>query len=175
MIFIGGIHGAGKSTLCNKVKNDFAIDSFTASQLIREVSGDMAGKNKLVKDVDDNQAKLIQQLKKYSEKGHFILDGHFTLLNKKKNIEKIPVNVFQQMNPSHMFLIDTQPQTILERLQQRDSKTYNITLINRMRAEEIQHAKTISEELNIPLYIIDGKDYSKMKTTVSSIISFESE
>ncbi|MDD2781483.1 AAA family ATPase [Sulfuricurvum sp.] len=171
VIFMGGIHGVGKSTLCKKLQNDFNILSMTASQLIKEVSEKEEGKNKFVKNIDTNQHKLIKQIKKYTLDGYFILDGHFTLLDKKRNIKKIEANVFRQMNLHLMILIDLEPEIIVNRLKQRDNIVYDIDLIRQMRDEEILHAKSISQELGIPLYIIESNKYENLKEIFSSIIS----
>lgn len=36
MIFVGGIHGVGKSFFCDAVKNKLGLNSYSASQLIAD-------------------------------------------------------------------------------------------------------------------------------------------
>ncbi|WP_373033631.1 AAA family ATPase [Sulfurovum sp.] len=170
VIFVGGMHGVGKSTMCDKLKIDIGVDVLTASKLIKNTKSEIETKNKIVKSIKDNQIILLQQLKSYTKKSSFLLDGHFTLLNKKKEIEKISINVFRQMNLSTVILINEKKETIMERLQKRDSKTYNIDLIELMRKEEIEHAKNVANELQIPLYVLESHEYLKLKTIVSAAI-----
>jgi adenylate kinase len=61
IIFIGGIHGVGKGTLCRKVCNDLNLRHLIASEVLKweEIS---EKKNKLVKDFTLTQNRLITSL-----------------------------------------------------------------------------------------------------------------
>lgn len=62
IIFIGGIHGVGKGTLCEKVCNKLNIKHLSASEVLKweEIS---EKENKLVKDFTLTQNRLITNLK----------------------------------------------------------------------------------------------------------------
>lgn len=170
IIFVGGIHGVGKSTICANLKNDLSIDSLTASQLIRREKKALINQNKLVNDSLDNQIRLIKQLKEESSHKRLLLDGHLTLINKKHEVEDIPLSIFQQINPSHIVLITSSTESIIERLKKRDNKTYDFYLIDSMSKREKKQAERISKALNIPLYIFSSNDYVKIKSTLSTIL-----
>jgi len=170
VIFVGGIHGAGKSTVCARIQDDLSIESITASQLIKRESKVFNTQNKSVDNALENQIKLIKQLKQEASGKRIVLDGHLTLINKKHDIESIPLSVFRQINPSHILLITATAEAILNRLHARDNKIYDVNLIQTMCKKEEEHAEYISKALNIPLFIFTSDDYSKIKDIFSSIL-----
>lgn len=83
IIFIGGIHGVGKSTVCQQICNKCNIEYLSASKLIKwsELSEDT--KNKKVENLSFTQDRLVVGLRNaVQENKTYILDGHYCLLNK---------------------------------------------------------------------------------------------
>ena len=72
-----------------------------------------------------------------------MLDGHFCLLKKDNSIERVPLKVFQQINPLAVIIVKEKSEVIRERLQKRDGRTYNISQIEMMQKEEIESAKDL--------------------------------
>jgi adenylate kinase len=129
IIFIGGIHGSGKGTICETLKNKLEIVHLTASEVLKwdELSSQ---KEKLVNDINETQNRLITNLKKIVEENKtYLLDGHYCLLNRDGIPEKISLQTFKDINPNKLILVIANPQTIKERLENRDTKTYDIRLI----------------------------------------------
>ena len=94
IIFIGGIHGVGKGTLCEKICNEFNLSHLSASEVLKweEIS---EKENKLVKDFTLTQNRLITNLKQIvNENEKYILDGHYCLLNKENFPKKIDFDTF---------------------------------------------------------------------------------
>lgn len=60
MIFISGVHGAGRSYFCDMVKATTGIESYSASTLIAQRKHSGFAKDKLIPDIDDNQQYLLQ-------------------------------------------------------------------------------------------------------------------
>ena len=81
-----------------------------------------------------------------------MLDGHFCLLKKDNSIERVPLKVFQQINPLAVTIVKEKSEVIRERLQKRDGRTYNISQIEMMQKEEIESAKDLCTHLNIQLF-----------------------
>ena len=55
IIFIGGIHGVGKTSLCVRLTDSKGINNFSASQLIKMLKTDYSDdKNKGVKNISNN-------------------------------------------------------------------------------------------------------------------------
>ena len=86
VIFISGVYGVGKSTLCSKLSSMTGIPAFSAGDLISEINGEVYGRNKVVKDAKSNQDILISavdtKLKEYSR---FLLAGHFCIVDRYNN------------------------------------------------------------------------------------------
>jgi adenylate kinase len=59
IIFIGGVHGVGKTFLCNTVREELDIDHYSASDLIKKVKNVKFPTNKHIKGIGGNQNALI--------------------------------------------------------------------------------------------------------------------
>ena len=82
LIFISGIHGAGKTFFTEKVKERCEITTYTASKLIADFKKCVFDSNKRVDNIFDNQQILLAALKEMSTTDkEFLLDGHFCLLD----------------------------------------------------------------------------------------------
>ena len=153
-VFLGGIHGVGKSTLCDSTFGPAGYHCVTASSLIRlyKMHSDHG---KLVDDIPDNQSALIKQLQ--TEKGarsHLLLDGHFCLLNREGVVEPIELEVFKEMSPSALVLVKCDPEVVATRLINRDDKDWSPEMLGNFQDKEEAHAERIAEALGISLTII---------------------
>jgi len=158
LIFFAGIHGVGKSTFCNKLKKDIGLNNFSTSELIKQGEGNIYIQ-KEVKNIQTNQDILLEALKTLSEENLFLLDGHFCLLKPNQKIEKIPVDIFQKINPKEIILLETSAEQIVKRLFSRDKIHYKISIIKSLLVQEREHALHISKTLHIPLRVITSKEY----------------
>lgn len=68
------------------------------------------------------------------------------------SIERVPLKVFQQINPLAVIIVKEKSEVIRERLQKRDGRTYNISQIETMQKEEIESAKDLCTHLKIQLF-----------------------
>ncbi|WP_428743498.1 ATP-binding protein [Tenacibaculum sp.] len=158
IIFIGGIHGVGKGTVCKELVQKLNFEHLSASEVLRwdEISN---LKNKKVQNFNTTQDRLLTNLKKIVKPNKkYLLDGHFVLLNSHGEPEKINESTFFGIDPESIILLTCEPKLILERLQQRDQSKYKLNVLEKMQQMEIEHANYISKKLNIPLFInSDGK------------------
>lgn len=154
IFFLGGIHGVGKGTLCKSFSSRLNIECLTASKLINWAELNEDHINKRVSNIGSTQERLIVALNSYcEEKRTYLLDGHFCLLDKNNEPTKVPEEVFIEINPEVLLLLTAPPQSIKQRLEKRDNKTYDVGLIERMQEIEISYAKYISNVLNRELKI----------------------
>lgn len=152
IFFVGGIHGVGKTTFCMNLSKDLDIPSFTASEIINKST---SNKQIEVDKIIDNQKLLINGLSLIAKSTDILLDGHFVLLNHNHEIIRISMDAFKDINPKVIFVLIDTPKAIYNRLLRRDNTQYSIETLEKMQKEEISNAKAISEELNIPLYVMD--------------------
>lgn len=154
LVFVGGIHGVGKTTICRKAFAPLGYRCMTASALIVSY-GRRIDKNKRVNDVLGNQTALIEQLALEKKKHcRLLLDGHFTLVNSIGQIEPIDSNVFKRINPSQLILLKGDPKEISVYLSNRDGKMWTPKFLKILQKAEEMNARKVANELNIPLRIV---------------------
>jgi len=158
LIFVGGIHGVGKTTICRKAFEPLGYHCVTASSLI-SAYGYRTDINKQVDDVPKNQIALVEQLALEKKKHcRLLLDGHFTLINSQEQIEPIDHSVFQKMGPNRLILVKGDPAEIARRLAFRDKRKWNPEFISTFQDAEERHAKYVSDSIQVPLQIIQNTD-----------------
>lgn len=123
VIFVAGVYGVGKSTLCNKLENHLKIPAFSSGDLISKINGEVYGRNKVVKDKEANQNVLIsaveERLKEFSI---ILLAGHFCIFNTKNEIDILPEFVYKRLHLSKIVLLEAENTRIINNLQNRDKK-----------------------------------------------------
>lgn len=164
VIFVAGIHAVGKSTVCNKISNEFGIPHYTASQIIRdEKSSAVSGNSKLVDDLADNQRLLIQGVSRLLIGGNFLLDGHFTMRRKSDgNVEAIHVDVFRELHIVGVILFTDHPIEIAKRIHARDGVQQPVEIFRSHQDAEIVHAKHVADMLCVPLVKLHAFDSAGM-------------
>lgn len=164
--FVGGIHGVGKSTICKKICTDLNIQYLSASEVLNWAELNEDGKNKKVQDISVTQDRLVNGLFKRVNKNHFyLLEGHYCLFDKSGNIVKIPFETFQAINPISLYVIVDNVDEIKSRLESRDQRPYDLSLLKEMQDQEISYAQELSRKLNVNLSIVEGGNYSDILST----------
>ncbi|MEG7379264.1 ATP-binding protein [Bacillus subtilis] len=166
MIFIGGIHGVGKSFICNKLKSKFDLMHFSSSNLISQKKKEQFGKSKKIKNISQNQTFLQEAIDEINCENYF-LDGHFCLLNKEGKITKINEKIFIDLSPNAIIVLTNSTKTIAERLRCRDNISYDIDLLESLQSMEIEHSKYIANKLEIPYFF-----YNPMSSTEDELCLF---
>jgi adenylate kinase len=164
IIFIGGIHGVGKGVFCHEFMNLIEINYLSASELIKwtDISNNKAEKK--VDDIDSTQMRLINALNSNCEKSkNYILDGHYSLLDKNNRPKIIDRDVFYSINPLLFIVLKSEPEIIKTRLAIRDGNSYDISLISEMQDLEISYSREIAHELNKPHLIMTSLDDLKLQ------------
>ncbi|MGR3319723.1 MAG: ATP-binding protein [Candidatus Anammoxibacter sp.] len=168
IIFVGGIHGVGKTSLCAKLTNRMGVDYFSASQLIKKLKIDHCdNKNKAVKDIGNNQELLLTAIGQYVDKNSAtILDGHFCLLNSNHEITQISKETFEDISPIAIIVLYDSILNISSKITNRDGVSYDINLLSSFQSEEIKYSTDIAGQLQIPYLLFDVSD------DISGIVDF---
>lgn len=151
IIFVGGVHGVGKTTLCNSLCSKFNVIHHSASDLISKLKQIDLPSNKRVDNIDGNQDTLITAINEYLEfDKHYLLDGHFCLLDQDKRVTKIPLSTYTAISPMAVLLLYDDPRNIYARLKERDKERYQMDLLISFQQEEILYSESVASGLNIP-------------------------
>ena len=173
-IFVGGVHGVGKTTFINKVLSSLGFACFTASNLIKRHKL-VIRKDKVVSDVAGNQTGLIIESTKESSKHRlYAIDGHFTLLSKERNVQPISIEVFSALKLDCLLLLCASCEEIQSRMSSRDGMKWPKALIRSFMREEERQAETVARKLHIPLLklaIGDSRAWAMTKQFIQEIIA----
>lgn len=167
VIFVGGIHGVGKGTLCRSLATKFDIPHFSASELLKwsEISIEV---NKVVEDFDLTQKRLLVGIENILPDNKLsLVDGHFCLFNISGHFDRIPQAVFVRISPCFICVLTADVKIIRSRLTARDKKTYSLKLLTDMQKEEISYAKEIASSLNIGFAEINDLNYSALINVIA--------
>lgn len=150
-IFVSGVHGVGKGTICEKISTYFTYPHHSASSLIKSVKNSAVDKNKVVIDADKNQDYLIIALNQlYVDSDYILVDGHFCLQGDNGVIE-IPLTTFQEMELAAIILLTDEPEQIHTRLYSRDNTSLGVDVIRTLQNKEKERANYVAKNLNVPL------------------------
>ncbi len=161
-IFVGGIHGVGKGTICKEIASITNLIHITASQILKweEISD---SDNKLVKNITSTQSRLIIGLQNLIKKDKkYLLDGHFCLLNSDGTPCRIDEDTFDQINPKAIAIVIDNVEKISRRLEARDGKVYDIKTLNEFQQMEIEYSKYLSNKYSIPHIEIKNGNYTQL-------------
>ncbi len=162
IIFIGGIHGSGKGTICQNICTKQECIHLTASELLKweEISDKT---NKYVENIDNTQERLLAGLSNVIEKDKlYLLDGHFCLFDKKGEISKVPETTFESISPMLVVVINEDVELIKERLEKRDGRPYDFSVLKQMQEIEIAYSKEIAEKLGVNHFEINSDNYNNL-------------
>lgn len=169
LVFIGGIHGVGKSVVCNAIANERDdLRYYSSSELIKWENN----KVKEVIDIEKNQDVLVQALESLDvlETNPILLDGHFCLLTCNESIQEVPISTFFDINPTLIIVITADESVVQERLMVRDHKNYEIDLLCEFQAREKNYAKQVASELKVPCFFVTADDLNLILNIINSYL-----
>ena len=171
VIFIAGVHGVGKTTLCKGISDSQGFIHRSASQLIREAKASAIARNgKAVADIPGNQQLLIDAVSRITQSGNtLLLDGHLALLNSARRAEALPTKVFADLGISGIVVIHDNPTSIVARIKQRDGGGIELDEIKALQVVENSRAKIVTDELGLPLFRVKAFDNSTFSKALETL------
>ena len=156
IVFVGGVHGVGKSFLSEPAAQRLGIRYASASRLIREecnaANWDV---NKRVGDIDSNQQALISAVQRLIVKeGRLILDGHFVLRDTSGGYSAIQQDVFRELRCAGLILLLAEIDVLMTRLTNRGDLSWTKASLEEFASAETSRAAVISGALDIPLLVL---------------------
>lgn len=161
-IFIGGIHGVGKTNFCSNIVAPFGYSSISASTLIKIGNGIVQNTKTInEKSITNNQNILCIGAEDYKEKNYkAVIDGHFCLVTSDGKFQKIEIDIFARLNPSFFILIETEEEQIRKNIESRSEMEINYSISDFLKIEN-EYAHEVSSKLKIPLYIFNSFEASQ--------------
>lgn len=154
IIFVGGVHGVGKTHFSSSVTAALAFSSYSASDLIRKYKQAPADQQKRVADINQNQTALLSAIELYTPpNSRFLLDGHFCLLDSAGLVQRVPVDVFEMLQLRGIILLRDDPLLISERRHARDRHSMPPEFIAQFQINEELAAKDASVCTGVPLLV----------------------
>jgi adenylate kinase len=164
-IFVGGVHGVGKGSLCKCLADSLMSEYVSASKLLQWNS-----KLKFVNNVRGNQEILAELLFSNTQSDFsYIIDGHFALWNKDHACEPVPLKTFVNLNLSAIVLVTCTSEIIQNRLKERDNILYKLEDIIQLQDLEIKQAKYVAEALSIPIIVVDTTEENYTDSLIKKI------
>ena len=158
IIFVSGIHGVGKTTLCEQLKRHFSLGVYSSSQLIKKKSGFIGSDKKVIPDIARrNQLLLLDAIREIPD-DTILLDGHFCLIDMDENIMSIDEDIFEQMDFISVINVRCSSELINVRLRHRDGYGYTLELLGRFQYQEAFLAKRYCLKHNVPIFEHDSGD-----------------
>lgn len=167
-VFVAGVHGVGKSYLCQQYALEHGVLHESASGLIQqELSQAQWSADKKVHNVDANQQALRSAVNRINDQGQsLLLDGHFVLISSGSKLICLDSSVFDGLSLTGVILIEAAPELISSRLVERDSQKSAVDIRTFMDAENAQ-AQAVCRSLGIPLKILSSPTYEEFSSVVS--------
>jgi len=170
-IFVAGVHGAGKTFAAKPACEKLGLIHATASQLIREERGQVSwDAAKVVSEVEQNQLALVLAARRVRESGaKMVLDGHFVLRRAAGEHERLSTEVFRALGCTAVLLIRCPVPVLLERLQDREDKSWNEAELAIFSEAEEDHGSEVARVLKIPIVILDMPSLHEVETCLQRL------
>ena len=137
VIFVAGVYGVGKSTLCKQLSEVTQIPCYSASDLISKVSGEQYGANKAVANKFNNQDILaIEVHKQLKIQPRLLLAGHFCIFTKNNEVDYLPESVYHCLSIEKVLLLEANTEIILKNLSLRDKREYTYEQLFKLQQAE---------------------------------------
>ena len=170
-VFVAGVHGVGKSFLCERYSNETSVVHESASGLIRkELAMADWSVDKKAKKIEENPLALRHAVQKIIKGGQaLVLDGHFVLINADSNFVKLEASVFQGLEITGVVVLEADVNTIQSRLAARDSSKSAVDVGLFLEHERAQ-ARKVCHELGVPFKVLYQPDFLEFSTVVTTFL-----
>lgn len=162
ILFIGGIHGVGKTLFSEQASKAVGVPRLNASTLISEQIKAPAAINKRVRNVEDNQTALIEALESHLLAAEqLLLEGHFCVFDLSGSIATVPTETFRKLSPVAVVLLLGEVELIQQRLLEREKREFSIKVLTDLQNSERKHAEDVCGTLNIPMCSVGTSEHPK--------------
>lgn len=160
-IFISGIHGVGKTTICWNLAEKMDIEHIVASDIIKQYNF-FYKENKTAKDLYTETDIFLGWMKKiFTKPSMILLDAHFILLDSWCRLVKVKKEIFSELRINNIILLIDNVEKIQEKIYKRDGKRFDMNFLKKLQDLEIEYSKEIAKMLNVEHQIFNLSEISE--------------
>ncbi len=146
-IFLSGVHGVGKTTLCEAVAQIVEIKHVISSSLLeRNALPVPGGESEFI-------CRRIEEL--LMSTPVLLVDGHFVLSDHQRNIIRVDKEIYRRIRVQGIIVLVDAVERIQERLEKRDGKRVDSGFLTEFQDAELEHSDRVARMLNVERLIID--------------------
>jgi len=146
-IFLSGVNGVGKTTLCNSVAHQLKVTHLTASSLLDRNAVSIAG---------GESEFICQRIEEILLSEPFLLvDGHFVLSDSQGKLCLVDTEIYRRIKVIGIIVLIDSVKNIQNRLEKRDTRQVDRLFLKNLQDAELKHSEGVARELNIRRLIID--------------------
>lgn len=163
-IFVGGVHGSGKTTLCERIQKELNCHYISASKLLNWKKIE-----KNVEDITANQ-QILKKLLKEKIRGEecYLIDGHFALWNNQFQCEKVSVDFFYELNIISIIFVKEEHAVVRERIVSKTKMNVSMDDVIRLSKAEYDQARCVAEKLGVPIYEVSPSNVGEINLLINN-------
>ncbi|MBR5078257.1 MAG: ASCH domain-containing protein [Victivallales bacterium] len=151
LIYISGINNICKTRVINKYFKHLGYSCLSFQRIINLNNNDYWSNNH-DDGLDEKWSILWKNLKKGKNNNNaIVLDGHFVLLNRNREIVNVPLNFFYKIKPVLIFVLIYD----INEIERLSNDNFDIEFYEKFQEMELVRGKKIAQELSIPIKIIN--------------------
>lgn len=173
IVLVAGIHGVGKTYYCQHYAAQYDIVYRSSGKIIKDFlskkNSDLTILDKVVSSVERNQRIILAEIRKIKEKWpnqNFLLDGHFTLLSVRGDIEDIPIFFYKNIGINAVVLLERDT---------RELKSFYLSddnvLSEKFMQKERNRAIKITSNLKIPLVCLSSPTEEQFNLEINKLFN----
>ena len=146
-IFLSGVHGVGKTTLCNAIAQEIGIKHVISSSFLEQKNESVPGGE------SEFICRRIEEL--LMSTPVLLVDGHFVLSDHQRNIIRVDKEIYRRIRVQGIIVLVDAVERIQERLENRDGKRVDRGFLKEFQDAELEHSDRVARMLNVERLIID--------------------
>lgn len=172
VLFVGGIHGTGKSSVCEILAEKLGFIHLSVSKIIRWKGEREYSVGKKARSPMFYQNYFVNYLKDtIDSQKKYVIDGHYCLIETNKNIYSVPYKIFEIVNPILFIVLWDFPDAIVKLLEERDRKIYSLSFVENFQRMELSHAQKIADSLHKDLLFTHKSQLPELIDKIRSNLS----
>ena len=154
IVFVTGIHGIGKTTLCMTLSDLLQMPLVTASTLIKEAMGSSKNPAKLNPEIEENALQFKQAVLELSRAHErLLLDGHTVLLTDSGATHRVSHAIFEALPIACFLILYNEVDLVYSRLASAGTLTLSERSLAEFQDEELLYALSLAGSMRCDVVV----------------------